>query len=49
MVGCICHTILTTGSTMTAAPVDSAAPNLSEAQPQVNPNVRPDYRREGTE
>ena len=29
---------LTTGSTVTAAPVDCAAPNVDVAQPQVNPD-----------
>ena len=30
--------VLTTGSTVTAAPVELAAPNPTEAQPQVNPD-----------
>lgn len=39
---------LTTGSTVTAAPVELAVSNVDEAQPQVNPNVRRTRHMEGT-
>jgi hypothetical protein len=37
--------ILTTASTVTAAPVDLAATNLIEAQPQVNLTVETSAKR----